>query len=491
VLGYGLMFRLVDATSGPKPRRTAFFRGWIVGCAYFVVSVWWIQEPFKVDAKDQGWMAPYAVALVAMFMALFWGAAAAAYRSLAGRGVTRALLFAASLSACEWLRGHLLTGFPWDLPGETWAAGSPLSETAAFVGAYGLTWLTIAGACALAVEAQGWRGRAMALGAVAVLAGFWGLGAARLAHRPGPASGTPWVRVVQPDIPQSSKDDPTQFAGILGSYVGLTAKPDPGREPQVVIWPEGAIPAALEDYLAPGAWTRDAILQALRPGQTLIIGGYRLAKGARDKDLAYNSLVALKSTNGDLAVEAVYDKYRLVPFGEFMPLDGLANALGIKQLVHVGDGFSPGPRPRPIRLAGLPIVQPLICYEALYPGFTRAGTLMSGVRPSWIVNISNDAWFGTGSGPLQHFNMASYRAIEEGLPMVRATPTGVSAIIDAFGRVEPGKRLGVGALGVIDGPLPPALRPTLYDWAGDGLFFLALLLSLAGADWRRLRRWRA
>ena len=483
VMGYGLMFRLIDGARGPSPIRTAFFRGWITGCAYFVVSVWWISQPFKVDAAEQGWMGPLAVPLVAMFMALFWGAASAAYRAMAGRGVLRALLFAAALSGFEWLRGHILTGFPWDLPGETWMAGSPLSQTAAFVGAYGLTWITLAGAAALVVEAEGRAGRRMALAAVATLAGLWGVGAQRLHQNLPAAPGAPWVRVVQPDIPQAIKYDPASFAAILGRYVGLTARPANGPAPDVIVWPEGAIPAAFGDYLAPGTWTREAITEALAPGQTLILGGYRFARAPNGQTVTFNSLAALRVVNGDLTVKGLYDKYRLVPFGEFMPLDGVAGALGIKQLVHVGDGFTPGPRPRPLRLAGLPAVQPLICYEALYPGFTRAGSKLSGLRPSWIVNISNDAWFGTASGPRQHFNMASYRAIEEGLPIVRATPTGISGFIDAFGRTIPGKRLGVGALGVIDAKLPPALPPTLYDRFGDGLFFLALALSFLGAAW--------
>lgn len=482
-MGYGLMFRLVDAVRGTSPLRAAFLRGWVTGCAYFVVSVWWIAQPFQVDAKEQGWMAPFAVVLVAMFMALFWGAASVVYRVLAGRSVLRALLFAASLSGFEWLRGHILTGFPWDLPGETWLAGSALSQTAAFVGAYGLTWITLAGAAALVVEAEGRAGRRMALSAVVALVGLWGVGAERLKLSPPPQAGAPLIRVVQPDIPQSNKYDPAMFDGILGRYVGLTAKAAVGPAPDVIVWPEGAIPAAFEDYLAPGTWTRDAITQALSPGQTLILGGYRLAHDNHGKTVAFNSLAALRLEKGTLQAEGLYDKYRLVPFGEFMPLDGLASLLGIKQLVHVGDGFTPGPRPRPLRLPGLPAVQPLICYEALYPGFTRAGSTLSNLRPSWIVNISNDAWFGTASGPRQHFNMASYRAIEEGLPIVRATPTGISAFIDAFGRPVAGKRLGVGALGVIDARLPPALPPTLYDRFGDGLFFFALALSLVGAAW--------
>jgi apolipoprotein N-acyltransferase len=174
-----------------------------------------------------------------------------------------------------------------------------------------------------------------------------------------------------------------------------------------------------------------------------------------------------------------------VPFGEFIPFDALAGELGIKTLVHVGDGFTAGPRPRPMRLPGLPAAQPLICYEALFPGFTRTGALLAHFRPSWIVNISNDAWFGSTSGPLQHLNMASYRAIESGLPMVRATPTGASAIIDAFGR--PVSSLGHGAFGDLDAALPPALAPTLYTHWGDLPFALMLLASLAFARWKTWR----
>jgi apolipoprotein N-acyltransferase len=490
LLGYGLMFRLVDASQGPRPLRAAFFRGWLTGCAYFVVSVCWISAPFRVDAQNQGWMGPFAVPLVAMFMALFWGGASCLYRAFSGGGVMRALWFAGSLAGFEWLRGHILTGFPWDLPGETWAAGSPLSQSAAFVGAYGLTWITLAGVAALMVVSEGWAGRSVALTAIAVVTGLWGLGVERLNQSPPVKSGAPFVRIVQPDVQQASKYDPAMFADIVTRYVTLTARPARGHPPDVVIWPEGAIPAAFEDYLAPGTWTRDAITHALSPGQTLVLGGYRFARDAKGREVTFNSLAALTLVGGELSVEAVYDKYRLVPFGEYMPLDGLAGRLGLKQMVHVGDGFSPGPRPRPMRLAGLPTFQPLICYEALYPGFTRAGSKASGLRPSWIVNISNDAWFGVGSGPLQHFNMAGYRAIEEGLPMARATPTGVSAIVGPLGRVEPGKRLGIGDFGVIDGPLPSALPPTLYDRWGDGPFCLALALSIVGCAWPISRKRR-
>ncbi|HEY5106807.1 MAG TPA: apolipoprotein N-acyltransferase [Caulobacteraceae bacterium] len=478
--GYALMFLVVDRAALGRPLRSAFFRGWLAGGAYFTISLWWLAEPFYIDAQEQGWMAPFAVVIVALGMALFWGAAAWAYRLLGGRSVARVMLFAAALGGFEWLRGHILTGFPWDLPGESWRAGSAPSQAAAFVGAYGLTWLTVGAFTTLAVVLEGWRGRAALAVGMAVVLGLYGVGWVRLAGAIPPGPDAPWVRIVQADVKQESKYDQSLFASIVSRYLVLTARPS-AHPPDIVVWPEGAIPQALDDYLAPGALTREAIVGVMRPGETLLVGGYRYGHASDGRSVVYNSLWALRRTADDLAVIGVYDKFRLVPFGEFMPLDGLASALGIKQFVHVGDGFAPGPKPRPMRLPGLAPVQPLICYESLFPGFTRDGARAAGIRPTWIANVSNDAWFGTGSGPVQHLNMASYRAIEEGLPMARATPTGRSAMIDAFGRIVPGKALGEGALGVIDAPLPAALPPTLFDRLGDGAFFAMLIVSLVGA----------
>ena len=487
LLGYGLLFRLIDRRGGPARWRSAFALGWLAGVAYFVVSIAWLTEPFQVDAQAQGWMAPFAVGLVAMFLALFWGAAAALYRALAGRQPQRVFLFAAALALAEWLRGHVLTGFPWDLPGETWRAGSAPSQMAALVGAYGLTWITLAIPASMFVAFEGQRGRLMGMAGTAAVISLYVFGAARLAGAPPLDPHAPWIRIVQADVRQENKYDARLFNSIFYRYVALTARPA-ARLPDIVIWPEGAIPAAMEDYLAPQTWTEEAIAGALAPSQTLILGGYRFGSAAKGAPATFNSLAVLRKLDGELQVDAFYDKFRLVPFGEFMPVDSLATRWGIKQFVHVGDGFTPGPLPRPLALNGLPTVQPLICYESLFPGFTREGAEASGVRPAWIANISNDAWFGTGSGPRQHLNIASYRAIEEGLPMVRATPTGISAIIDAYGRVVKGQRLALGAYGVIDGPLPPALTPTLYDRLGDVLFFLMLIISLAGAAPPGLRR---
>jgi apolipoprotein N-acyltransferase len=488
LFGLALLLALFERAEPAHPLRSAFWRGWLAGTAYFVVSTWWVYQAFEVDAADQGWMAPIAVALLASGLGLFWGAVGVAYRAIAPRGLARVLVFAGVFVGFEWLRGHLLTGFPWDLVGEAWAAGSPPSQVAALVGAYGLSWITVAVVAtpALLLDAAArLRGLAACAVAALALAGLYGFGAVRLAH---PASVDPnavLVRIVQANLPEIDHYDAATYAATVHALLSLSDQPTRQR-PDIVVWPERAIPGEFDSYLAPGTWTRAAITAALAPGQILLTGGYRSAVAppgvyAPQGLVYFNSLLALRHDPEGLNPLALYDKYRLVPFGEYMPLARYLAPLHVEDLVHIGDGFSHGPRPRAIDLDGAPPVQPLICYEALYPGFTRAGAIASGLRPAWIVNVSDDAWFGGTYGPLQHLNLASYRAIEEGLPIVRATPTGVSAIIDSYGRSPAARRLGQGRAGVIDARLPPALPPTVFDRLGDGPFGLMLLLSLVAA----------
>ena len=475
LFGFAVVLHLLDHTNPDRPLRSAFLRGWAAGFAYFLVGTWWVGEAFLVDIQAHGWQAPFAVALLPAGIGLFWGLAALAYRRFAPSHPGRILFFAAIWSIAEWLRGHVLTGFPWDLPGEAWRAGSAMSQAASILGAYGLTFITVAIAAAPAVlrGPESRRVRIVVVSiAVVVLVAIWGGGAWRLSL-PAPADTAHVVRVVQANVTEKAKLDPAAFPEIFGRYLKLTAGPAKGRRPDTVIWSESALPYPADELLAPATWTRPAIAAALAPGQTLFMGAYRVA-GTPEHPVYFNSLVALKRGPSDLAVTALYDKHRLVPFGEYLPLESWLAPLGLKKLAGVGEGFSSGPAPRPIAPEGVPRVQPLICYESLFPEFT---TGISG-RPAWIVNISNDSWFGRTSGPWQNLNLASYRAIEAGLPLVRATPTGVSAIIDAYGRTR--ARLGLGVEGVIDGPLPAALEPTFYSRLGDlscGLLCLAGLAS--------------
>ena len=489
LLGYAVILALLD-TVGPRPLRQAFFRGWLAGVGYFSVSIWWVVEPFMVDAANQGWMAPFALVAMAGGLALFWGAAGLAYRALAPRGAAKVLVFAGLLAGLEWLRGNILTGFPWNLPGESWRAGSAPSQAAALVGAYGLTWITVAIAAAPAVLADR-VGRltkiTTAVVALAALGLLYAGGAARLANVTPGGADAPMIRVVQADIDQKDKWRPENLAAIFDTYVSLSRRPAPTR-PDIVVWPEGALPAVIDDLIAPGSPYGPRLRDALEPGQTLLMGANRAQADAAGKLGYYNSLVAFQREAQGLRVTGIYDKHRLVPFGEFLPFGETATRLGIRSLVHMPQDFSPGPPPRPLSPSGVPALQPLICYEALFPGFTRRAIALGGVRPAWILNVSNDAWFGVTSGPLQHLNIASYRAIEEGLPIVRSTPTGVSAAIDAYGRIVPGAQLGLGELGVIDARLPAALPQTPYGRHGERIFLALLCVSLIAAAVRPVRR---
>jgi apolipoprotein N-acyltransferase len=474
LLGYALLLHLLDTSAAARPLRSAFWRGWLAGVGYFGLGTWWIGEAFLVDAANQGWMAPFAIAAMAAGLALFWGLAGLLYRFVRPVSAWRILTFAGAFAALEWARGHVLTGFPWNLPGETWRAGSAPSQSAALVGAYGLTWITLAIAAAPAAWREGRGGRVAVASAVAGLAGLYGYGALAL-NRPLLQEPPVSVRIVQADIKQDAKWDAARFAQIVQAYVSLTAKPYAGKPADLVIWPEGALPAAINDYLAPGTWVRQAIIDSVQPGQTLLIGGYRY-EGPIDKPIYYNSLIALRRTASDLQVVGVYDKHRLVPFGEYLPAEAFLTQIGFKSLAHLGDGFATGPRPAPLRVLPDLLTQPLICYESLFPGLAKQN---KDVRV--LINVSNDAWFGVTSGPLQHLNLASYRAIEHARPILRATPTGVSAVIGANGQVLDDARLRLGQTGVIDAQIPGRGQLTPFDNFGDGPFLALLLISMVAS----------
>lgn len=483
LLGFGFLLYLLDGADGDRPLRSAFWRAWLAGSAYFLISTWWVGEAFLVDVEAHGWQAPFAVGLLAGGLGLLWGAAGLVYRVAAPSHVGRVLVFAAAFAVFEWLRGHILTGFPWDLPGEAWRAGGWISQSASVIGVYGLSFVTLA----LAAVGGLWlrpaeRGpRLIASGvALAVFALMGGYGAVRTSA---PAGATPLhLRVVQANIDQESKWTPEAFRSIFETYLRLTRQPPTAGAPQprVILWPEGAIPGDATDYLAPGTWTRNELIAALKPGQILLIGAAR-SEGFGAQARYFNSLIALRRDGDNLTVLGTYDKHHLVPFGEYMPADALMGAIGFKALVHVGDGFTEGAEPAPLSAPGLPPVQPLICYESLFPAFVARDR----PRPEWIANVSNDAWFGRTSGPWQHLNLASYRAIEEGVPIVRATPTGVSALVDAWGR--PLRRLGLGVRGVIDANLPGTAAPTPYRRLGDGPFWLLVAVGVGLGFAGRLR----
>jgi apolipoprotein N-acyltransferase len=469
----GLIWLLDGVPAGDwRATRAAALIGWWFGFGHFVSSLYWLANALLLDAAQFGWMVPFAVFGLSGLLAMFTAAAAAAHHRARFRGIAGVLFFAVAWTAAEWLRGHVLTGFPWNLIGTVWADLPVMMQGTSLVGLYGWSLLTIVVAALPATlvasdagnGARRWAGTMLAV--LLVLAG-WAFGAARLPA--GAAAAVPDVRLrlVQPNVPQSLKWDPALRVENFRKGIELTRAP--GWETRTdVIWPETAVPFVLTDFNPEGPAIRNALASVTPPGGLLITGAPRALRDSAGHIQLWNSLFAIDRTG---AIVASYDKHHLVPFGEYVPLRPLFGSL----VAPAGAiDFSAGPGPRTIALPGLPPASPLICYEGIFPG----EVVDTRDRPSWLLNISNDAWFGMSAGPHQHFAAARFRAVEEGLPLVRATNDGITAVIDPYGRVT--AYLALGQTGVVDADLPAELTPTLYARAGDFVVLgLAIMILLA------------
>jgi len=461
---------LIWLLDGPRTRRGAFWVGWCFGFGYLAVGLYWLTVALFVDIGRYWWLVPFASSGLAAGLAIFWGGAAAV-ASLAPRTspLARALAVVAALSLGEWLRGHILTGFPWNLPGYAWTGNPWLAQTAAAVGAYGMTVLALlAPALAAPLGSAMPRRRSLATAAIglAIVAAAAGAGYARLPHDPTPSVPGVRLRIVQPSIPQSLKWVEGRLAENLRRHIALSQQPaqqPAGQPPTVIIWPEAAEPFPLET----NPDLAKALGATLRPGVLLITGTIRAVPRPGADPEYRNSLQAL---DGSGRIVATYDKVHLVPFGEYMPLSRWLPLAAIA----AGDDLTPGPGLVSLPLPELPAASPLICYEAIFPH----EVVNADSRPGWLLNVTNDAWFGLTAGPHQDFAMARTRTIEEGLPLVRAANTGVSAVVDPYGRIV--GRLGLGAVGVIDADLPQALPPTLYSRMGDSPFFAMVAIIALG-----------
>lgn len=474
--GLAAMLALIGAAPS---LRAAFGRGWWAGFAMFALAMSWIVEPFFIEPERHAWMAPFALILLPGGLALFWGAGAALAAWLAPAGRARLPVAVLTLTGAEALRGWLFTGFPWAMPGHVWIA-TPVAQLAALIGPLGLTALTLALAAGLAVVMTGWDRRAALAGVLvaATLGSGWWWGQSRLAA-PMPPDREPRLRLVQANADQALKWQLEWAEIFFLRHLELTAAPaeDGARAPDLVIWPETAVPFYLE---SPG----DGLTMSADAagGAMLVTGIQRRAIGPNGGWRYFNSLAALDPQGVPVAV---HDKHHLVPFGEYVPLLGrFADRPGLEFLsgfaAQALTGYTPGPGPAVLDLGDLGLVLPLICYEAVFPRHLRTAQ-----RPDWLLQLTNDAWFGQVSGPFQHLALARLRAIEQGLPLIRVANTGVSAVIDARGRVL--QELGLGQMGVIDADLPGALPPTLYARTGDTPWHLALALMLGLLIWRRPR----
>lgn len=435
--------------------------GWLglfLGGGYFALALSWIVEPFLVEPEIYAWMIPFVLVLMPFGLGLFWALAAWGGHRLGHTQSLRVLWVALLLALAEMARGYMFTGFPWAMIGHIWI-GTPIAQAAAFVGAGGLTALTLA---AVALPAAfGWRWAGASLAVLATL-NVYGNGLPSPAYPDSPAI----VRVVQPNAEQHLKWEPARAREYFDRLLALSSAQGQ-QDPDLIVWPETSVPYLLNN--------NDDLVQKISAngqGAQLAIGIQRVEEDASTNTVrGFNSLAVI-SKQGQ--VTQTYDKHHLVPFGEYIPFGDLAYRLfGITAFAsQQGAGYSAGVGAAVLDLGPkLGHVLPLICYEAVFPQDLRAAPM----RADWIMQITNDAWFGKLTGPWQHLAQARLRAIEQGLPLLRAANTGISAVIDARGRVV--AELPMGVADYIDAALPPPLPPTFYARFGD-LPVLLLLLAL-------------
>ena len=441
---------------GAATARAALWRGWAWGLGHFAVGSYWILEAFFVPPADFGLAGPPIVLGLAGLLGFFPGLAGWAAKQVAlrwprlGGRYCRLLLLAIAWTIAEWLRGHVFTGHPWNPLGHVWAFAVPLLQSAAVFGVYGLGLLTF---LVLAAPAAGWRASLAAL----ALVGLAGFGGQRIMG-PLDAGTGPTIRIVQPNTSQAEKWRPENRASQVGKLIEMSRRPG-FDELAAVVWPETAPPFIVE----PDSPALPVMGTAAPPGGYLLTGAMRSSGVHRDG--VWNSLLVINPAG---TIVAHYDKVHLVPLGEYIPFNKqLAPIAGL-----IGRGsFEEGASRMTLDLPGLPPVSPVICYEVIFP----AAVTGPGARPRWLLNITNDAWFGLSSGPYQHLASARMRAVEEGLPMVRAANTGVSAIIDSYGRVL--ASLDMQQEGIIDHPLPAARDITPYGRWGDWVLLALLVIA--------------
>ncbi len=459
---------LCGLVSFRKRLRRAAAVGWGFGFGYFLVGIYWIGYAFYVDAERYAALMPLAVAGLAAGLALFYAGAAVLAAALWRRGYPRILAFVFAFFCAEAARGYLLTGFPWNLFGEALAASDETMQMAAYVGVYGLTLaaLFIFTAPAAAIGAAAARfGRLWSpiLCGVFALAASYEIGSDRLRQFSGEVEGVR-VRIVQPNIPQIEKWKPENRNWIFERSLELSRKGTSGEDIAAfthIIWPELSVPVLFGfngDIFS--LEVKDRLAALIPPKTSLIIGaeraeGERAPGGHYQFDRVFNSLFVL----GEGAkISTIYDKTHLVPFGEYVPFQSVLTLTGFRAFSHRLDGFESGLKQASlISTPGAPAFLPLICYEIIFPGRVENETK----RPEWLVNVTNDAWFGASTGPYQHLHQARIRAVEEGLPVMRAANTGVSAVIDPYGRIL--AQLDLDKAGALDHGLPRALPITFYE----------------------------
>ncbi|HEY1382483.1 MAG TPA: apolipoprotein N-acyltransferase [Dongiaceae bacterium] len=463
-------------------RRAAFWTGWWWGFGHCLAGFFWIANSFLIDPVRFGWMVPPVIAGLAAYMAIFPALAVAASWHKGASPLARVLLLAATWTIAEWLRGHAFTGFPWNLAAYVWSFSVPMMQSAALWGSWGLSFLTILSVGLLSLLGRGDRRIGLRAGAscVALLVALYGFGAWRLAGGDAPQANQSalTLRLVQGNIDQEEKLTGAHRDRDIAQHLRLSVQTPGFDKVRVVIWPETAATVFLDRS---DDW-RNYVAAAVPPGGLLITGTLRGDPPQGEPDRYWNSLAVIDPSG---RIVATADKFHLVPLGEYVPLRSILGPFIGKLTAGAGD-FSAGPGPVTVHAPGLPPFSPLICYEVIFPGAVTDPK----DRPDWLLNVTNDGWFGRSPGPYQHFASARFRAVEEGLPLARAANTGITAMVDPFGRVI--ASLPLGTAGALDVLLPAPLSPTLFARTGlllpAGLVVLALIAGVGLIIHRNARR---
>lgn len=481
-----LLDTAIDQAPAPTRRvRPAALVGWWFGFGYLLFGLYWIGGAFLVQAEKFALLMPFAITLLPAYLAAYYAMAAGAAALLWRPGAQRLLVLAITMTIGEWLRGHWFTGFPWNAIGYGLTMNEALAQSASLVGVTGLTFwavLIFASPVLLLARASPPRAWIGTLCAGLLLMAAYGWGSWRLtAAREPPVAGVT-LRLVQPNTPETDKFQPASQRRIFDRIKDLSLHNAAGEidnlaNTTVLIWPEEPL-----NFLMLQSPEALAEIGAMLGGHTTLISGAIRSEPdpasheTPPRQRFFNSLAVIDPNGQPIAV---YDKIHLVPWGEYLPYENILGWFGLENLTRTAGGMASGTNPRRLTAPGIPSFSPLICYEAIFPG----DTVEPGARPAWLLNVTNDAWFGEQTGPYQHMHQSVLRAIEEGLPLVRVAITGISAVVDAYGTVQ--QRLPLVTAGVIDSPLPIALPPTPYARYGDLLMLLQIVAGLVfvGLRW--------
>jgi apolipoprotein N-acyltransferase len=469
--------QLLDLTPSRNRLWKAALFGWSFGLGYFVVGLYWITNALFVDLNAFWWGIPFSFIGLPAILAIFIAVPFILTALFPREGLARILLFAASWVALEWIRGHIFTGFPWNFLGYIWGWSSTMSQTASLAGIYGLSLLTVF----MGISLGSLRKRkVVCLITYGIVCLCWGGGHYRVTH-PDVVSGPSFaIRLVQPNVSQTLKWDPAEKKRNFHHLLTLSTFPS-SLPLKAIIWPESAVSFFLDG--SPSA--RRVIGDSLPRGALLFTGGLRRTPlGARTLKI-WNSLLVVDE-KGSLI--AHFDKSHLVPFGEYFPfretLDKFLGKNTLKKITAGDRDFTPGEGPQSIPLPeGFPSFSGLVCYEVIFPGAIIHPTHP---RPGWIINVTNDAWYGNSSGPYQHLESARFRAIEEGIPLVRVANSGVSAVFDAYGQIVGELPLNTESILDVILPRPTCIVPPYARW-GDNLIW-ALICGLLLWSWSLRRK---